>query len=169
MQLVRSWSIHTVQPSFMQYLIPYQIKTCKKSFWAWPWLLRRAVHGAYSALLAELRTEDTLALKNLIRMDETYFICPSELFSTYIQRKNTNMREKITPAERRAVTLRFLAHTHNILKIQLSSYYHVHKCRHTNYKKYISSKTLAKCRSLFNLIKCVPHNILNSYEIITIL
>ena len=57
----------------------------KRSVWSRPWLL-------LTALIAEWRTEDPLALKNFIRMDETHFNRLSELVSLYIQKNDTNMR-----------------------------------------------------------------------------
>nr|CAI5822663.1 unnamed protein product [Callosobruchus analis] len=65
--------------------------------------------GAYNQLMAELRSGDPDFYKNFLRMSATDFDHLLELISTKIRKKDTWMRKSITPGERLAVTLRYLA------------------------------------------------------------
>ena len=90
-------------------------KRCKQTMkrsrkvWTRQWILNRPKHGAYYQLLNELRLSDPFSYKNFLRMDAT---CFEELLSKVgpmIEKEDTNMRQAISPAERLALTLRFLA------------------------------------------------------------
>nr|CAI5857662.1 unnamed protein product [Callosobruchus analis] len=65
--------------------------------------------GAYNQLMAELRSGDPDFYKNFLRMSATDFDRLLELISTKLRKKDTRMRRPITPGERLAVTLRYLA------------------------------------------------------------
>ncbi|XP_062607230.1 uncharacterized protein LOC134269020 [Saccostrea cucullata] len=77
--------------------------------WVRQWIGRRDNLGAYHALIAELRNEDPSSLKNFLRMDFATFNELLQCVSPLIQRRDTLMRDAISPAERLALTLRFLA------------------------------------------------------------
>jgi len=69
----------------------------------------RVQHGAYSALLPELRQSDVCGFKNFLRMDNDSFLILLEKVHAAIEHKDTHMRDSISPAERLTVTLRYLA------------------------------------------------------------
>ena len=77
--------------------------------WVRPWIRRREKFGAYHTLMKELAVEDDRGHKNFLRMDQIAFQELASLVSPLIKRKDTNMRQSITPSERLALTLRFLA------------------------------------------------------------
>ena len=77
--------------------------------WVRPWIARRNQYGAYHALVQELSSEDPSGLKNFLRMDMATFNELLEMVTPIIKRRDTLMRDSISPAERLALTLRFLA------------------------------------------------------------
>jgi len=81
----------------------------KREIWVQPWIERRLEHGAYHALLQELQTTDTKALRNFLRMDDVSFQILLGKVSQKIAKQETRMRSCISPEERLAVTLRYLA------------------------------------------------------------
>lgn len=83
----------------------------KRSIWAYDWLRKRPTHGAHQTVLQEYRqVENQKSLfRKFLRMDGTTYDELLELVTPKIQRINTNMREAISPSERLAITLRFLA------------------------------------------------------------
>ena len=82
-----------------------------RSCWVRYWLSdeRRNRFGAYHALMKELEREDPKSLKNFIRMDKTTFVELLEKVSPLIIKKDTTMRPAISPGEKLALTLRYLA------------------------------------------------------------
>ena len=78
-------------------------------WWVQPWIERRFEHGAYHALLKELQTTDTKGLRNFLRMDAVSFQILLGKVSQKITKQPTRMRNAISPEERLAVTLRYLA------------------------------------------------------------
>ena len=77
--------------------------------WVRPWIARRNQYVAYHALVQELSSEDPSGLKNFLRMDMATFNELLEMVTPIIKRRDTLMRDSISPAERLALTLRFLA------------------------------------------------------------
>ena len=65
--------------------------------------------GAYHCLMKELQSEDPAALKNFLRMQQPQFDELLAKVTPIIEKRDTRMRESISPAERLAITLRFLA------------------------------------------------------------
>ena len=65
--------------------------------------------GAFNGILKELAVEDTDSFKEFVRMDVGHFNRLVTLVSPFIAKEDTCMREAIAPAERVALTLRFLA------------------------------------------------------------
>jgi len=84
-------------------------KKRKRSCWAREWLQKRPKYGAYSCLLQELLNDDTKAARNFLRMSHDNFAKLLEVVGPHIQKQDTVMREAIKPAERLAITLRYLA------------------------------------------------------------
>ena len=73
------------------------------------WLKNRNAQGAYHQLIKELSTIDVSGYRNFVRMDSSTFELLHNMVAPIIQRQNTVMRESISPGERIAITLRFLA------------------------------------------------------------
>ena len=84
-------------------------KKKRKQVWTRPWLKRRLSFGAYHCLMEELRVEDPRALKFFLRMERPQFDELLGKVENVIVKQDTVMRESISPAERLAITLRFLA------------------------------------------------------------
>ncbi len=77
--------------------------------WTRQWILNRQSHGVFHHLLNELQQLDTSSYRNFVRMDAATFeqlLCMVAPMITY---QDTVMRQAITPGERLALTLRFLA------------------------------------------------------------
>ena len=81
----------------------------RKRCWVRPWIARRQQLGAFSALVREIEVEDPRAFPNFVGMDIQQFHHLLDVVSPYITHQDTAMRDAIPPAERLAVTLRFLA------------------------------------------------------------
>lgn len=93
------------------------VKKVKKQ-WVKPWRNARGDQGSYSFLRKELLLTDKISYKNYLRMSEQQFDFVLKLIDQYIRRADTQMRNAISPAEKLAITLRFLATgMHLILKI----------------------------------------------------
>ncbi|PFX24863.1 putative nuclease HARBI1 [Stylophora pistillata] len=73
------------------------------------WLRRRAERGSCAGILTELAAEDLPSFKHYLRMDVNSFRRLVEVVSPRIVKGNTRMRSPISPSERLALTLRFLA------------------------------------------------------------
>ena len=72
-------------------------------------LRRRAERGSYTSIVTELAAEDLPSFKHYMRMDVNSFRRLVEVTSPRIVKRNTRMRSPISPSERLALTLRFLA------------------------------------------------------------
>ena len=75
--------------------------------WVRPWIARRNQYGAYHALVQEWSSEDPSGLKNVLRMEMATFNELLEMVTPIIKRRDTLMRDSISPAERLAFTLSF--------------------------------------------------------------
>lgn len=91
-----------------------------RTVWMKQWLERRPSHG-HSSLLLELRNipDD---YRNFLRMDEELFTNLLMMVSPLIKKQDTVMRKAIPPADRLAVTLRFLATGNSFEDLKFSSY-----------------------------------------------
>ena len=81
----------------------------RRSCWVRPILLRRDQMGEYHTLVKEMREVDPAAHHRYFRMSVGDFDELLGLVSHTISKQTTNMRDPISPGERLAVTLRFLA------------------------------------------------------------
>ena len=80
-----------------------------RRIWTREWIQARSRYGAYHQLLQELRLGDELSYRHFLRMDAEAFDELLTMVRPHITYQDTNMRESISPGERLAVTLRFLA------------------------------------------------------------
>nr|XP_022912241.1 phospholipase A1-like isoform X1 [Onthophagus taurus] len=84
-------------------------KKTKRSVWVKNWVLRGVDLSFQNTLLEELRTEDSMQLKNFLKISNDDFEYILSLIQTSIQKQDTKMRLAIPPKDRLLVTLRFLA------------------------------------------------------------
>jgi hypothetical protein len=90
--------------------IHFLLKACRKRrirCWRQPWIAKHDELGAYSNLVRELEVDGSL--RNYLRMTKAQFDNIVTRVTPVLQRSNTTFRASITPGERVAVTLRFLA------------------------------------------------------------
>lgn len=80
-----------------------------RTIWTREWILKRESLVAFHQLLNELQQLDTSSYRNFVRMDAATFEKLLCMVAPMITHKDTVMREAITPGERLAVILRFLA------------------------------------------------------------
>lgn len=80
-----------------------------RTIWVREWVRGRQERGVYTQLLQELRLSDTTSYRNFLRMDAGTFDQLLEMVGPLITYQDTNMRKAISPGERLALTLRFLA------------------------------------------------------------
>ena len=83
-------------------------KRKKKKFWTKQWFQQKQNFG-HVMLLNELRINHPEDYRNFLRMDEESFDELMDMLTPLIQKKDTRMRQSITPLERLSVTLRYLA------------------------------------------------------------
>lgn len=79
-----------------------------RNIWIKPWIATREVDGAFHLLLKDLE-KDPEHYRNYLRLDLATFEELLEKVNPLLLRKDTRMRNAISPAEQLAVTLRFLA------------------------------------------------------------
>ena len=80
-----------------------------RSVWVREWIKNRPQLGAYDQLVQELKVSDTQGFRNFLRMDPTTFQLLLSKVCPLVTHQDTVMRKAIAPAERVALTLRFLA------------------------------------------------------------
>lgn len=85
------------------------VKTRDRVIWAREWLRRREERGAFHQLIRELSCEDDEAFTNYFRLNQVKFQYLTSRLDKRILKQSTMMRDAIGPAERLAVTLRYLA------------------------------------------------------------
>ena len=74
-----------------------------------PWIALNQKFGTFHALMKEIKVEDPRAFTNFVRMDVHQFQYLLDAVSPLFIHKDIAMHNGIPPAERLAVTLRFLA------------------------------------------------------------
>lgn len=80
-------------------------RTC----WVSELMAERTNFGAYHSTLTTLEISDAKKWKNFLRMDQQLFTALLQSVVNSIQRQDTILRKAIPPAERLALTLRYLA------------------------------------------------------------
>lgn len=93
-------------------------KRRRRSIWVHNWVQRRAEHGCYAQLLRELQDEVPHLYQNFLRMNIADFNNLLNMVSPLIKKEDTTMRISISPGERLAVTLRFLATGDSFMSLQ---------------------------------------------------
>ena len=73
------------------------------------WIQKRPSQGAFHQWMQELRSTDKQSYKNFLRMDVAAFEDLLSKVGPLITYRDTHLRKAISPGERLAVTLRFLA------------------------------------------------------------
>lgn len=81
----------------------------KRSCWIKDWRKTRKICGNYQHFIKELSYSNASDFKNFLRMDEVCFNRILTAIFEDIKKKDTMFRTAVPPAERLAVTLRFLA------------------------------------------------------------
>ena len=85
-----------------------RIKRRNHRVWVRGWIARRQEMGAFQRIVRELATEDPSLFMEYLRMDKDQFNHLVSLVSPLIKKEDTCMKEAISPAEKVALTLRFL-------------------------------------------------------------
>lgn len=83
-----------------------------RSVWVRNWLLSRETDGAWAKLLVELQNGDIgekKLFRDFLRMHNTDFEYLLQLVKPFIEKSDTKFRNSISPGERLAVTLHYLA------------------------------------------------------------
>lgn len=80
----------------------------RKRFWMKEWFKKRRTFS-YHKLLDELRLSSPSDYRSYLRMDHSTFIELLNMITPFILKKDTHLREAITPNLRLSCTLRFLA------------------------------------------------------------
>ena len=81
----------------------------ERIIWTRSWIRRREERGVYHQLIRELALEDEPAFARYFRMEKNKFDDLVGRIAVHIERQPTIMRTPISPGERLAVTLRYLA------------------------------------------------------------
>jgi hypothetical protein len=72
------------------------------------WIGRRKKYGASSTLLKELKDEDPVAYRNILRLGGTRFDALFQMIDGMIKKQDTKMRVSIPTATKVEITLRYL-------------------------------------------------------------
>ena len=91
--------------------------------WVREWVRNRPQFGAYHQLVQELRLAKCETYRHFLCMDMDTFDKLLRLVGPHISYQDTNMWQAISPRERLALTLRFLAIGEKKAKKYLNSYY----------------------------------------------
>ena len=89
----------------------------KRKLWRKPWFALHDEQGVYHNLMKELEV-DGGSFRNYLRLTKDQFDDILARVQPFIERSNTNFRAAISPGERLAVTLRFLATGAYIIDIE---------------------------------------------------
>jgi hypothetical protein len=80
----------------------------QRTCWRRSWIALHDEQGAYCNLIAELNF-DKESFRNYLRMNKTQFEHLTAKVAPFIERQNTHYRASVSPGERLAITLRYLA------------------------------------------------------------
>src|SRR5215475_9436403 len=84
-------------------------KRKSRKVWVKNWVGRREKCGASSTLLKELKDEDPVAYRNILRLDGAQFDALLQMIDGMIKKQDTKMRMAIPTATKLEITLRYLA------------------------------------------------------------
>jgi hypothetical protein len=84
-------------------------KRKSRKVWVKNWVGRREKYGASSTLLKELKDEDPVAYRNILRLDGARFDALLQMIDGMIKKQGTKMRMAIPTATKLEITLRYLA------------------------------------------------------------
>ncbi|RVE43202.1 hypothetical protein evm_012151 [Chilo suppressalis] len=96
-------------------------KRIRKGRWVKQWLLKREMYTHLNLLKEIQLTAEAEDYKNYFRMGEECFDELLRMVTPYITKQDTCMRKSITPEEKLAVTLRYLATGRNIEDLKFSA------------------------------------------------
>ena len=86
-----------------------------RKIWSKTWMLRRETHGVFENLVRELSLEDEPLYRSYMRMSPQSFKAILQVVGPQIRKQNTRLRAAISPEQRLAITLRFLATGKNVV------------------------------------------------------
>lgn len=81
----------------------------QKRKWIRSWIEKRDKYGASSRLLRELKDEDPLAYRNMLRLNSSKFDELLQMVNGMLKKKDTKMRPAIPVTTKLEITLRYLA------------------------------------------------------------
>lgn len=93
----------------------------KRKRWVKDWLLKRDFYTHINLLTVIRDSKDDKDFANYFRMKDACFDKLLVLVTPYLKKQDTCMRKAITPEEKLAVTLRYLATGRNIEDIKFSA------------------------------------------------
>lgn len=127
-------------------LVNKKAKKTKRACWVRPWIARRDLPGrsTLSLVHSELATEDPLAFKNYLRMNQPTFSKLLELVDPIIKKQDTFMRRSISSQYRLSLTLRFLATGASYIDLQYAT--RIPACT-------ISLIVPEVCRAIYDVLK----------------
>ncbi|XP_064109861.1 uncharacterized protein LOC135217767 [Macrobrachium nipponense] len=119
-------------------------KKKKKRIWCKEWLTKRHVYGSHTTILQELQDGHEKDFRDYLRMSVSTFYTLLGKLESYIMKKDTHMRQRITTGGRLEATLRFLATGCTYSALQYS----------TRISKQSLSRIIPEtCRAIYEVLK----------------
>ena len=84
-------------------------KRKSRKVWVKNWVGRREKYGASSTLSKELKDEDPVAYRNMLRLGGAQFVALLQMIDGMIKKQGTKMRMAVPTATKLEITLRYLA------------------------------------------------------------
>jgi hypothetical protein len=140
-------------------LILLKRKKEKRKYWIRPAISRRHSKGEFTMLVKEIEKEDDAWFYKYMRMNRTNYQLLVDLVKKDICKKSTNMRMPISPEERVALTLRYLAHGDSMQFIAIT-----YRIGHSTVCGIINSTTRAIWKTL-SPTYLPPSNLINFSKI----
>lgn len=81
----------------------------QKRKWVRSWIEKRDEYGASSGLLRELKDQDPLAYRNMLRLNSSKFDDLLQMVEGMLKKNDTTMRPAIPVTTKLEITLRYLA------------------------------------------------------------
>lgn len=115
---------------------------CKRSLWVHPILLEREEYGAFHTLFRKLEEDETKFFNYFRMKKETFQLLLTAIYDK-ITHEDTDMRKSISPAERLAVTLRYVKTCSIFAQIMYRGTYNYVKKKLYLYCKRVSIQNLS--------------------------